>query len=110
VAIVEGLIGTAIAAAALKRLLAHMTPRLGEGPMSTRKVAMGAVHVLGAIVRALQSGDAVGLSTALEAAITYLARHAQRAHPKRDHQTGRSQWGLAPMVEDADVIEWHEAA
>ena len=69
-AIVEGLIWTAIAAAALKRFLAYMTQLLAEVPMSTRKVAMCAVHVLGAIIRALQSGDTAGLSTALEEAVT----------------------------------------
>ena len=56
-AIVEGLIWTAIAAAALKRFLASMTQLLAEVPMSTRKVAMCAVHVLGGIVQALQTGD-----------------------------------------------------
>jgi hypothetical protein len=110
VAIVEGLIWTAIAAAALKRFLAHMTQRLVEVPISTRKVAMWAVYVLGAIVEALQHGDVAGLYTALEAATTYLARHAQRAHPKRDQQTGRSQLGLAPVFEDEDIIAWDEAA
>jgi len=110
VAIVEGLIWTAIAAAALKRFLAHMTQRLAEVPISTRKVAMCAVYVLGAIVEALQHGDVAGLYAALEGAITYLARHAQRAHPKRDQQTGRSQLGLEPVFEDEDVIEWDEAA
>src|SRR5215470_12465111 len=69
-AIVEGLIWAAIAAAALKRFLAHMTQLLVEVPMSTRKVAMCAVHVLGGIVRALQSGDVAGLYEALEAAIS----------------------------------------
>ncbi len=44
-ALVEGLIWTAIAAAALQRFLAHMTPLLAEVPMSTRKVAMCALHV-----------------------------------------------------------------
>ena len=101
---------TAIAAAALKRFLAHMTQLLAEVPMSTRKVAMCAVHVLGAIVRALQSGDVAGLSAALKEAVTYLACHAQRAHPKRDRQTGRSQLGLEPLFGDEDVIEWAEAA
>src|SRR5215469_14752598 len=65
VAIVEGLIWTAIAAAALKRFLAHMTQLLVEVPMSTRKVAMCAVHVLGDIVRALKTGDVAGLYEAL---------------------------------------------
>jgi len=51
-AIVEGLIWAAIAAAALKRFLAHMTQLLLEVAMSTRKVAMCAVHVLGGIVQA----------------------------------------------------------
>jgi hypothetical protein len=109
-AIVEGLIWTAIAAAALKRFLAHMTQLLTEVPMSTRKVAMCAMHVLGDLVEALKSGDAAGLYAALEAAITYLACHAQRAHPERDRRTGRSQLGLEPFFEKVDVIECAEAA
>ena len=110
VAIVEGLIWTALAAAALKRFLVHMTQRLAEVPISTRKVAMCAMHVLGHIVEALKHGDVVGLYTALEAAITYLACHAQRAHPARDRQTGRSQLGLEPCFENDDAIEFAEAA
>jgi Transposase DDE domain len=110
VAIVEGLIWTAIAAAALKRFLAHMTQLLVEVPMSTRKVAMCAVHVIGDIVQALQHGDMAGLSVALEKAVTYLACHAQRAHPKRDRQTGRSQLGLEPRFEHEDMIEFADAA
>ncbi len=110
VPIVEGLIWTAIAAAALKRFLAHMTQLLAEVPMSTRKVAMCAVHVLGDIVRALQSGDVVGLYAALEKAATYLACHAQRAHPARDRLTGRSQLGLEPLCGSDDAIEFAEAA
>jgi hypothetical protein len=109
-ALVEGLIWTAIAAAALKRFLAHMTQLLVEVPMSTRKVAMCAVHVLGDLVEALKCGDMAGLSVALEAAVTYLACHARRAHPKRDRQTGRAQLGLEPCFENDDVIEFAEAA
>src|SRR6266566_4661458 len=109
-ALVEGLIWTAIAAAALKRFLAHMTQLLAEVPMSTRKVAMCALYVLGDLVEALKRGDVVGLYAALEAAITYLARQAQRAHPKRDRQTGRAQLGLEPCFEHDDVIEFAEAA
>jgi hypothetical protein len=109
-AIVEGLIWAAIAAAALKRFLAHMTQLLVEVPMSTRKVAMCAVHVLGAIAQALKTGDVAGLYDALETAMTYLACHAQRAHPKRDRQTGRSQLGLEPLFGSDDVIEFAEAA
>jgi hypothetical protein len=78
--------------------------------MSTRKVAMCALHVLGGVVEALKSGDVAGLYAALEAAITYLACHARRAHPKRDRQTGRSQLGLEPCFEHDDMIEFAEAA
>jgi hypothetical protein len=109
-AIVEGLIWAAIAAAALKRFLAYMTQLLAEVPMSTRKVAMCAVHVIGDIVRALQSGDVAGLSAALEEAVTYLAYHAQRAHPERDRHTGRLQLGLEPLFGSDDMIEFAEAA
>jgi hypothetical protein len=108
--IVEGLIWAAIAAAALKRFLAHMTQLLVEVPMSTRQVAMCAVHVLGGMVQALKTGDVAGLSAALEAAMMYLACHAQRAHPKRDRQTGRSQLGLEPLFGSDDVVEFAEAA
>ena len=109
-AIVEGLIWAAIAAAALKRFLAHMTQLLVKVPMSTRKVAMCAVHVLGRIVEALKTGDVAGLYDALEVAITYLACHAQRAHPTRDRHTGRSQLGLEPLFGSDDVIKFAEAA
>src|SRR5437879_1927776 len=108
--IVEGLIWVAIAAAALKRFFAHITQLLTAVPMSTRKVAMCAVHVLGDVVEALKSGDRTGLYAALEAAITYLACHAQRAHPERDRRTGRSQLGLEPCFENDAVIEFAEAA
>src|SRR4029450_835232 len=108
--LVEGLIWAAIAAAALKRFLAHMTQLLMEVPMSTRKVAMCAMHVLGDLVEALKRGDVVGLYTALEAALTYLACHAQRAHPARDRQRGRSQLGLEPCFENDNAIEFAVAA
>src|SRR5947207_8912809 len=108
--IVEGLIWIAIAAAALKRFLAHMTQLLLEVPMSTRKVAMCAMYVLGDVVDALKRGDEAGLYAALEAAITYLACHAQRAHPKRDRRMGRSQLGLEPFFANDEVREFAEAA
>jgi len=109
-ALVEGLIWIAIAAAALKRFLAHITQLLAEVPMSTRKVAMCALHVLGDLVEALKRGDMAELYAALEASILYLARHAQRAHPKRDRQTGRAQLGLDPCFEIDEMIEFADAA
>jgi hypothetical protein len=109
-AIVAGLLWMAMAAAALTRFLASMTQLLAEVPMATRQVAMGAVHVFGDIVRALQSGDVAELDAALEEAVMYLACHAQRAHPARDRRTGRSQLGLEPLLRSDDVIEVAEAA
>lgn len=109
-AIVEGLIWAAIAAAALKRFLTYMTQLLTQVSMSTRKVAMCAVHILGGIVQALKTGDVAGLYAALEEAITYLACHARRAHPKRDRQTGRAQLGLEPCFANDNAIEFGEAA
>jgi hypothetical protein len=109
-ALVEGLMWIAIAAAALKRFCAHMTQLLTAVPMSTRKVAMCAVHVLGDVVEALKSGAQARLYAALEAAIMYLSCHAHRAHPARDRRTGRAQLGLEPCFENDDVIEFAEAA
>jgi IS4 transposase len=109
-AIVEGLIWTAIAAAALKRFLAHMTQLIMQVPMSTRKVAMCATHVLGDVVEALKTGNVTRLYRALETAIRYLACHARRAHPTRDQQTGRAQLGLDPLFESDTVTEFADAA
>ena len=100
-AIVAGLIWAAIAAAALKRFWA---------PMAPLRVAMGATPIFGDIVQALKSGDVAELYVALEATIMYVARQAQRAHPKRDRRTGRAQLGLQPLFGSDDVIEFAEAA
>jgi hypothetical protein len=108
--IVEGWMWVAIAAAALKRFLAHMTQLLLEVPMPTRKVAMCAIHVLGDMVEAWKRGNETGLYAALEAAITSLACHARRAHPARDRRAGRSQLGLEPLFGSDDVIKFAEAA
>lgn len=100
----------AIAAAALKRFLAHATQRIAAVGISTRKVAMCVTHVLDDIVQALQTGHMVSLAGALEAALTYLAGHAQRDHPQRDQRTGRLQLGLAPLFGKDNAAEFEEAA
>jgi hypothetical protein len=86
-----------------------MPQLLAEVPMSTRKVAMCAVHGFGNIIRAFQSGEVAGLYATLEEAVPYLACHAQRAHPARAWHTGRSQMGLEPLFGRDDVIEFTEA-
>lgn len=87
-AIAEGLIWAALCAAALSRYCAHMTQRLSEQPISTRRVAMCLDQVLGQIVHALLHAPRK-LTAALTDAVLYLANNAQRAHPKRDRKTGR---------------------
>jgi hypothetical protein len=106
----EGLLWAALAAAARTRFLAPMPHLLAGVSRSTRQGARGALHVVGNMGRALQTGDEAGLDVALEEAITSLACQAQRAHPKRDRQTGRSQRGLEPLLAGQDVTEFEEAA
>src|SRR5437867_4698928 len=110
VAIVEGLIWAAIAAAALKRFLAHATQLIAGGIISTRKAAMCVTDVVGDIVQVLKTAQGTALDDALEDAITYLACHAQQAHPQRDRQTGRLQLGLEPLFGSNDTAEIREAA
>jgi hypothetical protein len=109
-AIVEGLIWAAIAAAALKRFLAHATQLIMGVIMSTRKVAMCVTYVLDDIVQALTTTNIAALDEALEAAIVYLASQAQRAHPQRDRQIGRLQLGLKPLFGNDEAAEIKEAA
>jgi DDE family transposase len=110
VAIVEGLIWAAIAAAALKRFLAHATQLIAGVAMSTRKAAMCVTYVLSDIVQALKTAHGAALNAALMSAVTYLACHARRAHPQRDRQIGRCQLGLEPLFGNNDAAEIREAA
>lgn len=96
--IAEGLIWAAIAAAAMKRYLAHITQVLYGVEVSTRKAAMCAHHVLIDIFRVLATGHSRQLHRAFRAAIEYLAANALRSHPKRDRKIGRLQLGLKPVI------------
>jgi hypothetical protein len=91
--IAEGLIWASLCAAILKRFLAHAAQVVGGGtPISTRRVAMCAHHVLGAIVAALLVG--VGLLQALRRSLAYLLANARRANVRRDRRAGRLRAGL----------------
>jgi hypothetical protein len=96
--IAEGLIWAAIAAAAMKRYLAHVTQVLHGVEVSTRKAAMCAHHVLVEIFRVLAAGHPRKLNRAFQTAIDYLAANARRSHPHRDRRTGRLQLGLKPVL------------
>jgi hypothetical protein len=60
--------------------------------MSTRRVAMGAHHVLDPLVTALLPG--VGLRRTLRRGLTFLLANARRANLSRDRRTGRLRTGL----------------
>jgi hypothetical protein len=91
--IAEGLIWAALCAALLKRYCAHLAQRLCQVPISTRKAAMCLHHVLSDIFRALMHAQRHVQKT-LRRALHYLSLNAQRAHPKRDHRSGRLKLGL----------------
>jgi len=93
--IAEGLIWASICAACLKRFLSHAAQLLTGGiPMSTRRVAMCARHVIGDLFAELIRGGR-RFGRAVEDALRYLLANARRAHPKRDRATGRLHAGLA---------------
>lgn len=85
--IAAGLIWASLCAAVLKRFLAHAAQRVGAVPMSTRRVAMCARHVIDDLAAALLAGGA--LLPALRRGLAYLLANARRANPRRDRATGR---------------------
>ncbi len=103
--IATALIWASLAAAALKRFLAHATEHLLHVAISTRKAAMNPPYVLAELLRAVRRGFGPGLRCAFDKVIRYLGANAKRAHPKRDKQTGRSRLGLKPVFELTDNTE-----
>lgn len=92
--IAAGLIWASLCAAILKRFLAHAAQRVGDGrPISTRRVAMCAHHILQELVRALLRG--VGLLVVLRRGLTYLLTNVRCANVAPEHRTGRLRAGLA---------------
>ena len=100
--IAEALIWASLAAAALKRFLAHATEHLLQVVMSTRKAAMSPAYVFPELFRTLRHGDGPWFHRAFEALIRYLGTNAKRAHPRRDERTGRARLGLKPIFELTD--------
>ena len=100
--ITEALIWASLAAAALKRFLAHAAEHLLEVVISTRKAAMSSAYVLPELFRSLCYGDGPWYQRTFKAMIRYLGSNAKRAHPKRDARTGRAQLGLKPVFELSD--------
>jgi hypothetical protein len=91
--IAEGLIWATLAAAILKRFLAHSTQQVRRCSISTRKVAMCARSFLRQLLTVLAAPSS--LRATLTEIIDYLARNARRANPTRDRERGRLSSGLA---------------
>ena len=90
--IAAGLIWASLCAAVLKRFLAHAAQIVGSKPISTRRVAMCAGHIIEELVAALLAS--VSIAAALRDGLAFLLANAQRSNPKRDRKTGRLRSGL----------------
>ena len=85
--IAAGLIWASLCAAVLKRFLAHAAQLVGGKPISTRRVAMCAGHIIDEIVTALLA--CVSIAAAFRDGMKFLLANARRSHPRRDRKTGR---------------------
>jgi hypothetical protein len=85
--IAAGLIWASLCAAVLKRFLAHAAQLVGGKPISTRRVAMCAGHIIDDIAAALLA--CASIATAFLDGMAFLLANARRSNPKRDHKSGR---------------------
>lgn len=90
--IAAGLIWASLCAAVLKRFLAHAAQLVGGKPISTRRVAMCAGHIIDELVTALLA--CVSIAAVLRDGLAFLLANARRSNPKRDRKTGRLRSGL----------------
>ena len=90
------MIWASLAAALLKRFIAHVTELVvRDVEMSTRNVAMAFGYKAHGLLQALLDGGNV--ERHLGDLVLYLAANARRAHPRRDRRTGRLATGLRPV-------------
>jgi hypothetical protein len=90
--IATGLIRASLCAAVLKRFLAHAAQLVGGKPISSRRVAMCAGHIIDEMVTALLA--CVSIASAFHDGMAFLLANARRSNPKRDRKTGRFRSGL----------------
>ena len=91
--IVEGLIWASLAAAVLKRFLAHAAQKVHKRAVSTRKVAMCARLFLRSLLAALASPR--DLRAEVVRLTDFFAHDALRSDLRRDRRRGRTSTGLA---------------
>ena len=75
-----------------KRFLAHAAQLVGAKPISTRRVAMCAGHIIDEIFMALLA--CVSIASAFRDGLEFLLANACRSNPKRDRKAGRLLTGL----------------
>jgi hypothetical protein len=92
-----GLIWASLCAAVLKRFLAHAAQLVGGKPISTRRVAMCASHIIDEIVTALLA--CVSIAAAFRDGMAFLLANARRSNPRRDRKTGRLRTRLVVVGE-----------
>ena len=90
--IAAGLIWASLCAAILKRFMAHAAQIVGGKPISTRRVAMCAGHIMDELVAALLAS--VSIAVAVRDGLACSLANARRWNPKRDRKTGRLRRGL----------------
>lgn len=94
--IAEGLIWASLAAALLKRFVAHVTELVVRGvEISTRNAAMAFRYKAPELFRAILHAHRI--EHRFRDLVRYLAGNAQRAHPHRDRRQGRLATGLRPI-------------
>ena len=94
--IVEGLIWASLAAALLKRFVAHVTALVvTDVEISTRNAAMAFRYKATDLFKAVLQAHRV--AHRFRDLVRYLASNAQRAHPNRDRRKGRLATGLRPI-------------
>jgi hypothetical protein len=91
--IAEGLMWASLAAAFLKRYLAHACQHACGLPISTRRLAMCAHHILSSVFTSLSRGFR-DLAARLADAFAFLAHNARRTNPRRERTRGRLAIGL----------------
>lgn len=90
--IAAGLIWASLCAAVLKRFLAHAAQLVGGKPISTRRVAMCAGHIIDDLAAALLACTSIAI--AFTNGMAFLVANARRSNPARDRRTGRLRAGL----------------
>lgn len=90
--IASGLIWASLCAAVLKRFLAHAAQLVSGRPISTRRVAMCAGHIIDELALALLASASI--TELFRDGLAYLVANARRSNPARDRKTGRLRSGL----------------